>query len=40
MENYNNLLKSGFRIKTYNGKTVEVIKYLGGGGQGDVYEVY
>lgn len=40
MENYDNLLKSGFRIKTYNGKTVEVIKYLGGGGQGDVYEVY
>lgn len=39
MGNDNNLLKSGFNINTYNGKTVEVVKYLGGGGQGDVYEI-
>jgi serine/threonine protein kinase len=39
MEGNESILPIGFRINTYNGKAVEVLKYLGGGGQGDVYEV-
>lgn len=39
MKDNENLLNIGFKLKTVNGKTIEILKYLGGGGQGDVYEV-
>ena len=34
-----NEFEKGFKLRTYNGKQIEIIKYLGGGGQGSVYEI-